>query len=113
MQLAKKQKNPVFQSRTKHVDVHNYFIREKRLQGDISLIPIPTSKQIADKFNKGLCHNKFSKFTRELGVVSRDLALRGSVRDHCLLTARTAKLVLTEQQSVFAYFILMFTFSVG
>lgn len=70
------------------MDVHNYFIREKGLQGDISLIPIPTSKQIADQFNKGLCHNKFSKFTRELGVVSRDLALRGSVKDHCLLTAK-------------------------
>ena len=34
--------NPVFHARTKHVEVHYHFLREKVLQGDINLKPIRT-----------------------------------------------------------------------
>ena len=51
------------------------------------LIPIPTSEQITDMLTKGSRHGKSSKFISELGVVNRDLALKGIVGDHFQLFA--------------------------
>ncbi|KAA0037350.1 Integrase, catalytic core [Cucumis melo var. makuwa] len=46
--------NPVFHARTKHVEVHYHFIREKVLQEEIEMKPIKTEDQIADIFTKYL-----------------------------------------------------------
>ncbi|KAM1256948.1 hypothetical protein EV1_030743 [Malus domestica] len=60
--------NPVFHARTKHVEVHYHFIREKVLQEDIEIRQINTDDQIADLFTKGLSTGKFEKFRRQLSM---------------------------------------------
>lgn len=51
--------NPIFHARTKHVEVHYHFIREKVLQGEIKMKYINTEGQVADVFTKGLSSSKF------------------------------------------------------
>ena len=51
--------NPVFHARTKHVEVHYHFVREKVLRGEIQLEQVKTDDQIADIFTKGLGGPKF------------------------------------------------------
>ena len=46
--------NPVHHSRTKHIDVRYYFIRDHVNNGDIELHFIPTENQLADIFTKPL-----------------------------------------------------------
>ena len=48
----------------------------------------------AKKHALGLYSNKFSKFTREPSVASRDLVIKGSVGDHCRLSAADTDLDL-------------------
>ena len=61
--------NPVFHARTKHVEVHYHFIREKVLQGEINLKHVGTDGQVADVFTKGLHANKLENFNKQLGMV--------------------------------------------
>jgi len=51
IQLAR---NPVFHARTKHIEVHYHFIREKVLAGEIDLIYVNTEDQVVDIFTKVL-----------------------------------------------------------
>ncbi|KAA0056551.1 putative mitochondrial protein [Cucumis melo var. makuwa] len=54
--------NPIFHVRTKHVEVHYHFIREKVLQEEIEMKSIKTEDQIAVIFTKGLLATKHMKF---------------------------------------------------
>ena len=54
--------NPVFHTRTKHIEVHHHYIRENILEGEIEMVPTKTDKQFADIFSKGLNKIKFEKF---------------------------------------------------
>ncbi|KAL0352259.1 UNVERIFIED_CONTAM: Retrovirus-related Pol polyprotein from transposon TNT 1-94 [Sesamum calycinum] len=67
MQLAE---NPIFHARTKHVEAHYHFIREKILKEEIKLKHVRTGKQVADLFIKGLDGNKFEIFRQQLGIVN-------------------------------------------
>lgn len=51
IQLAK---NLVYHARTKHMEVHYHFIRERVLACDIGLVYVSTKDQIADIFMKAL-----------------------------------------------------------
>jgi hypothetical protein len=73
--------NPVYHVRTKHIEVHYHFIREKILARKINLIHVSTKNQIADIFTKALDTNKLRKFRKMLGVLKVDLSLRGSVEN--------------------------------
>jgi hypothetical protein len=44
--------NPVYHARTKHIEVHYHFIREKILAKEINLIHVNTKDQVADIFTK-------------------------------------------------------------
>ena len=59
IQLAR---NPVFHARTKHIEVHYHFIRERVLDGDIDLTYVRTDEQVADIFTKALGAEKLWRF---------------------------------------------------
>ncbi len=73
--------NSVYPTRTKHIEVHYHFIREKVLAKEIDLIHVSTKDQVADIFTKALGTNKLKKFRQMLGVVEVDLSLKGSVEN--------------------------------
>ena len=72
--------NPVFHARTKHVEVHYHFIREKVLQEEIEMRQIKTDDQVADLFTKSLSIGKLEKFRRQLNIVQR---MRADIEGEC------------------------------
>jgi hypothetical protein len=73
--------NLVYHARTKHIEVHYHFIREKNLAKEINLIHVSTEDQVVDIFTKTLGTNKLRKFRKMLGVLEVDLSLTGSVEN--------------------------------
>jgi len=73
--------NLVYHARTKHIEVHYHFIREKVLAKEIDLIHVNTEDQVADIFTKALGTDKLRKFRKMLGVLEVDLSLRGNVEN--------------------------------
>ena len=52
-------RNPVYHARTKHIEVHYHFIRERILAGDIDLQHINTNLKMTDIFTKVMAiHDK-------------------------------------------------------
>jgi hypothetical protein len=75
IQLAK---NPVFHARTKHIEVHYHFVRERVLSGEVELQYVPTDLQTADIFTKPLGLDKLRQFSGALGLRHLDMPnLRG------------------------------------
>jgi hypothetical protein len=75
IQLAR---NPVFHARTKHIEVHYHYVRERVLAGDIDLVYVSTEEQIADIFTKALGAKKLQHFWTMLGLCDMQSS-RGSV----------------------------------
>jgi hypothetical protein len=73
--------NSVYHVRTKHIEVHYHFIREKVLTKEIDLILVSTKDQVANIFTKVLGTDKLKKFQKMLGALEVDLNLRGSVEN--------------------------------
>ncbi len=73
--------NPIYHVRTKHIEVHYHFIREKVLVKEIDLIHVSTKNQVADIFTKALGTDKLKKFLKMFGVLEVDLNLRGNVKN--------------------------------
>jgi hypothetical protein len=71
--------NPVFHARTKHIEVHYLFIREKVLAREINLIYFSIEDQVANIFTKVLGAEKHRQFRSMLGVMELELSLRGNV----------------------------------
>ena len=61
-------KNPVLHSRTKHIDVRFHFLRDHYEKGDIDLIHVVSTNQLADIFTKPLEFGAFARLRGELGV---------------------------------------------
>ncbi|MCO5609790.1 hypothetical protein L7F22_064022 [Adiantum nelumboides] len=76
IQLAQ---NPMFHARTKHIEVHYHFIREKVLDGDIDLDYVGIEDQAADLFTKALGAENLRRFRGMLRLRDMALSLRGSV----------------------------------
>ena len=73
--------NPVFHARTKHVEVHYHFIREKFLQEEIEKQQIKTDDQAADSFTKELNTGKHESFHCQLNMVQlMRTSVEGSVK---------------------------------
>ncbi|KAE8681718.1 hypothetical protein F3Y22_tig00111310pilonHSYRG00060 [Hibiscus syriacus] len=72
--------NHVFHARTKHVEVHYHFVREKVLQEEIEMRQIKTDEQIADLFTKSLSVGKFEHFRRQHGVIQR---MKANIEGEC------------------------------
>ncbi len=73
--------NLVYHVRTKHIEVHYHFIREKVLAKEIDFIHVSTENQVANIFTKALGKDKLRKFRKMFGVLEVDLSLRGSVEN--------------------------------
>jgi len=73
--------NPVYHAKTKHIEVHYHFIKEKVLAKTIDLIHVSTENQVVDIFTKALSTNELRKFRKMLSVLEVDLSLKGSVEN--------------------------------
>ena len=62
-------KNPVFQDRSKHIDIRYHFIRDMVQRGAVRLDHIGTDEQVANILTKLLGKVKFLTFRESLGVV--------------------------------------------
>ena len=69
--------NPVFHARTKHVEVHYHFIKEKVLQEEIEMHQVKTDDQVADLFTKGLNGGTIEKFRRQLNMYRVEVCVEG------------------------------------
>lgn len=54
--------NPVFHSRTKHIDIQHHYIRDEVASKRIELSYVPTEDIIADGLTKALTHVRFHGF---------------------------------------------------
>jgi hypothetical protein len=61
--------NPVQHSRTKHIDIRHYFLRDHIAKGDIVLCGVRFEEQLADIFTKPLDENTFCRLRSELNVL--------------------------------------------
>jgi len=73
--------NSVYHARTKHIEVHYHFIKEKVLAKEIDLIHVSTEDQVVDIFTKVLGTDKLRKFRKMFGVLEVDLSSRGNVEN--------------------------------
>jgi len=73
--------NLVYHARTKHIEVHYYFIRKKVSAKEIDFIHVNIEGQVVDIFTKALGTYKLRKFRKMFSVLEVDLSLRGSVEN--------------------------------
>jgi hypothetical protein len=73
--------NLVHHVRTKHIEVHYHFIREKVLAKEIDFIHVNIEDQVANIFSKALGANKLRNFRKMLGLLEVNLNLKGSVEN--------------------------------
>ena len=79
IQLAR---NPVFHTRTKHIEAHKHFIRERVLAGNVDLQHISTSLQTGDIFTNALGVDKLRHFTMNQRLsITVQLSLSGSMHE--------------------------------
>ena len=62
-------RNPMFHTRSKHIDIRHHFIRETIENKSIDLTYCSTENMIADILTKPLARQKFEKFRPSLGLV--------------------------------------------
>ena len=68
MSAVKLAKNQAFHKRSKHIEVRHYFVREKSIEGRLTVEHTSGNEQIADILTKSLHKNRFQVLTVMLGV---------------------------------------------
>ena len=84
-------RNPVHHRRTKHIELNIHFVREKVAIGELRVTHIPSARQIADVFTKGLPSALFFDFRDSLSVQATDVETAGGVNGSGLPTARPVR----------------------
>lgn len=87
--------NPVFHSRTKHLEVDYHFVREKVLRKELCFGFVSGKDNLADVFTKPLPASLFLLLRHKLMVDSSPFRLWGDVEDRDGLTS--TKIKTTEQ----------------
>ena len=59
----------MFHDRTKHIEVHYHYVRERLSAGEINLVYVTTQDNLADLFTKALPCDKFKAFRTALGLL--------------------------------------------
>ena len=65
-------KNPIQHSKTKHIDLKNYFIRDLVEEKTIKLEHVAIKLQLADIFTKALDANQFENLRGKLGICQHE-----------------------------------------
>ena len=63
-------KNPIQQSRMKHIDIRHHFIRDLVERNALTLEYVETTNQLADIFTKSIDSIRFDSLRKSLGVCS-------------------------------------------
>ena len=61
-------KNQTYHGRTKHIEAHHQFVREKVERGVLVVEYCLTEEQVADVETKGLSKEKHENFSRMMGM---------------------------------------------
>ena len=72
-------KNPVYQTRTKHIEVQHHFVHEKVARGAIILEYCLTEEMLADVLTKALTRERHERLTRKIGICEFGHSQSGSV----------------------------------
>jgi hypothetical protein len=70
-------RNPVHHRRTKHIELDIHFVREKVAIGELRVTHVPSARQLADVFTKGLPSALFFDFRHSLSVTNGDVKTEG------------------------------------
>ncbi|KAH7435647.1 hypothetical protein KP509_06G073500 [Ceratopteris richardii] len=60
--------NPIFHARTKHIEVHYHYVREKAMNNEVQVSFVGTKDQVVDIFTKSLDGPKLQRFNYILGM---------------------------------------------
>ena len=72
-------RNPVHHRRTKHIELDIHFVREKVALGELRVLQIPSGRQFADIFTKGLPTALFEDFRSSLCIGETTAKTAGGV----------------------------------
>jgi hypothetical protein len=70
-------RNPVHHRRTKHIELDIHFVREKVAIGELRVTHVPSARQLADVFTKGLPSALFTDFRDSLSVTAANVETAG------------------------------------
>ena len=59
----------LLQTKLRHVDIHNHWLRQEALVGRIRVVYMPTDDMIADGLTKSLTSQKHLSFVTQMGLV--------------------------------------------
>jgi hypothetical protein len=62
-------KNPVYHSKTKHIDVQYHFARDMIEEKKVSLMKVDTLKNVTDSLTKSVSTEKFSWCRGSMGII--------------------------------------------